>query len=503
MKLKDFLVFTIMKNLKVYKTLPNILTAFTILIASSLPIWHQALADEVSDAQNYAQGLSAVFEKVADTITPSVVSISAVKKPKKLSNLKKKFNDPAMDPFREFFGDDFMERFQGPEGGGGQGQQGLGTGVIVDPSGYILTNNHVVGEADELTVTLYDKRKFKAEVKGKDPKTDIAVIKIKADHLTAAKLGDSDSLKIGEWVVASGNPFGLSNSITSGIVSAKGRAISGGSQFEDFIQTDAAINPGNSGGPLLNLKGEVVGINTAIFSRSGGYMGIGFAIPISMAKSVMESLISKGKVIRGWLGVGIQNLSEELSSSFNYVGTDGALVGSVSKGSPAYKAGFEQGDIITKFGGMKVTDVNQLRNLVANTAPGQTLDVEVYRAGKAKSLSVKVDELTTQDQQEPEQEKSDSSVDLGIEMQSLTPELSQQLHSDKLHGVVVTNVAPGGIGESAGLQPRDIIMSINGKPIKSVKELLAEITPAALTKGVRLVVDSQGMEHFIFLKANE
>lgn len=454
--------------------------------------------DDLSESKGYAQGLSAAFEKVADTVTPSVVSISSIKKPKKLNTLKKKFNDPAFDPFREFFGDDFFDRFQAPEGGA---QQGLGTGVIIDESGYILTNNHVVGDADEVTVTLNDKRKFKAEIKGKDPKTDVAVIKIKADHLVPAKLGNSDALKIGEWVIACGNPFGLSNSITAGIVSAKGRSISGGGQFEDFIQTDAAINPGNSGGPLLNLDGEVVGINTAIFSRSGGYMGIGFAIPISMAKGVMESLISKGKVVRGWLGVGIQNLTDELSASFNYSGTDGALVGSVSKGSPAFKAGFEQGDIITKFNDTKVSDVNQLRNLVANTIPGQSVAIQVFRAGAAKVLTVKVDELTNQDQQEPEVEKADTSVDLGIDMQSMTPELAQQLHSDKTHGIVVTNVTPGGIGEAAGLQPRDIILSVNGKPVKNVKEFLAEMTEDTLKKGARVIVDSNGMEHFVFLKA--
>ena len=460
----------------------------------------QAHASSVATAQN----LSAAFEKVADTITPSVVSISTAKKPKKNNReaLRKKLNDPALEQFKEFFGPDFFDRYQNqPDNQGGQ--LGLGTGVIIDASGLILTNNHVIGDADDVTVTLFDKRKFKAEIKGVDPKSDIAVIKIKADKLTAAKLGNSDSLKIGEWVIASGNPFGLSNSITAGIVSAKGRSITGGGQFEDFIQTDAAINPGNSGGPLLNLNGEVVGINTAIFSRSGGYMGIGFAIPITMAKSVMESLITKGKVIRGWLGVGIQNLTDELSSSFQYSGTEGALVGTVSEGSPAFKAGFEQGDIITKFGETKITDVNQLRNIVAAVTPGQKIDVDVLRAGKAKTLTVKIEELSNQDAQSPEVDKPDNSVDLGIEMQTLTQELASQLHSKKSHGIVVTGVTPGGLGESAGLVPRDIIVSVNNKPVKNVKELLSEVTEAALTKGVRLVVDSQGMERFVFLRSAE
>ncbi len=469
--------------------------------SSALP-QDQAIASSVATAQT----LSAAFEKVADSITPSVVSISTAKKPKKSNReaFRKKLNDPALEQFKEFFGPDFFDRFQQqiPDGNQG-GPVGLGTGVIIDESGLILTNNHVLGDADDVTVTLSDKRKFKAEIKGTDPKSDIAVIKIKADKLTAAHLGNSDSLKIGEWVIACGNPFGLSNSITAGIVSAKGRAISNGGQFEDFIQTDAAINPGNSGGPLLNLNGDVVGINTAIFSRSGGYMGIGFAIPITMAKSVMDSLITKGKVVRGWLGVGIQNLTEELSGSFQFSGTEGALVGTVSEGSPAFKAGFEQGDIITKFGETKILDVNQLRNLVAATTPGQKIDVEVHRAGKVKSLTVKIEELSNQDVQAPEADKPDNSIDLGIEMQTLTQELASQLHSKKSHGIVVTGVTPGSIAESAGLSPRDIIISVNGKPVKNVKELLAEVTEQALAKGVRLVVDSQGMERFVFLRSAE
>lgn len=485
------------------KKISYLLLTFALLISfnNTTSLADTAQSSTAQTGTDIAQNLSSAFEKVAESITPSVVSITSTKKPKRRDLLKKKFNDPSMEQFKQFFGDDFMNRFQQPDGGG---QQGLGTGVIVDAEkGLILTNNHVIGEADEITVVLSDKRKFKAEIKGRDPKSDIAVIKIKADKLIAAHLGDSDQLRIGEWVVASGSPFGLSNSITAGIVSAKGRAISGGAQFEDFIQTDAAINPGNSGGPLLNLKGDVVGINTAIFSRSGGYMGIGFAIPISMAKSVMNSLITKGKVVRGWLGVGIQNLTDELAQSFQFKSTEGALVGSVSEGSPAFKAGFEQGDIITKFGDSKITDVNQLRNLVAGTSPGESINVEVIRGGKIKNITVKIEELSAQDSSDTSITKEETGIDIGIEMQTLTPELSAQLKSKKSHGVVITSVVPGGIGETAGLTPRDIIISVDGKPIKNVKELLAEITEERLQKGLRLVIDSQGMERFVFLKDGE
>lgn len=466
------------------------------------PVSGQSPSSPPALANDYAQSLSNSFETVANGITPSVVSISAIKKPKKISGQRKQLGENPFDPFRDFFGGDPLSPFQAPDDGG---QQGLGTGVVVDEKGYILTNNHVVGEADELTVVLNDKRRFKAQIVGRDPKTDIAVIKINASNLSAARLGDSDKLKIGEWVIACGNPFGLSNSITAGIVSAKGRSISRGGQFEDFIQTDAAINPGNSGGPLLNLKGEVVGINTAIFSRSGGYMGIGFAIPIGMARSVMESLITKGKVIRGWLGVSIQNLTEDLSKSFAYPeGTEGALVGSVSAGSPAAKAGVLQEDIITGFNGTKITDVNQLRNLVASTSPGQNVSIEVFRDKQKKTLTVKVDELTGQDEEMlAQEEKLDSSADLGIDLQTLTPELARQLRTKKTSGVIVTNVQPGGLADSAGLLPRDIILSVNKQGVKSVKDLLSLVTEKSLREGIRLIVETQGMEHFVFLKSEE
>lgn len=489
-------------------TLLRISARFTtcILFLSTLYLPPIVLAD-TAESIRLAQGLSSAFEDVAQSITPSVVSVSSLKRPRKIPMVRKRQADPSLEPFKDFFGEDFMEKFpffQGPDGDGGA-QQGLGTGVIVDANGYILTNNHVIGEADEITVVLSDKRKFKAEVKGRDPKSDIAVIKISASNLTPARLGDSKNLKIGQWVIACGNPFGLDNTITAGIVSAKGRSISAGGQFEDFIQTDAAINPGNSGGPLLNLNGEVVGINTAIFSRSGGYMGIGFAIPIDMAKAVMESLISKGKVVRGWLGVSIQNLTEDLSSSFGLNTTEGALVGSVSPGSPAAKAGMKQGDIVVRFNGTKILDVNQLRNLVASTPPGEKAEVEVIRDSNSVTLSVGVEELDAakvQDEIEQEQQ-ADSAVDLGVDLKTLTPDLAPRLGTKKTSGVIVLSVAPGSIAETAGLISRDIIISVNGKSVKNVKEFLAIVNDAALTKGVRLVVDTQGVERFVVIRSSK
>ena len=457
-----------------------------------------------------ARELSVAFEEAAKSITPSVVNISSIKKPKGSGKLSsKQLNDPFFEQFRDFFGEDFMDRFQqNNPGGQGQGrggelpgQQGLGTGVIVDARGYILTNNHVIEGADELRVRLNEDQTVKAELIGTDPKSDIAVIKIKVPDLKAARLGSSEDLKIGEWVVAAGNPFGLDNTITAGIVSAKGRSLQGGGQYEDFIQTDAAINPGNSGGPLVNLDGEVVGINTAIFSRSGGYMGIGFAIPIDMAKMVMESLISKGKVVRGWLGVGIQNLTEDLSASFNYSGKGGALVGHVEDGGPASKAGLKQGDIITKIKGEDIKNVTQLRNIVAGVVPGTSVDIAYFRDGKSQTSSVKIGELPGQ--KVKEEVEVETKTDIGISVDDLTPEVARRLGLSSAKGVIVKSVKPGSIAARAGVQSRDVIVSMNGKKVSTVEEFYKELDAGNLKKGIRAIVQTEGMERFVFFRSDE
>lgn len=456
-------------------------------------------------AKAAARDLSTAFEEAAKSITPSVVNISAIKKPKGNNQQSKRQNDPFFDQFKDFFGEDFLERYPNSPNGGGRGempgQQGLGTGVIVDSKGYILTNNHVVEGADELRVRLSETQTVKAEFIGTDPRTDIAVIKIKGTDFQAAKLGSSENLKIGQWVVAAGNPFGLDNTITAGIVSAKGRSLQGGGQYEDFIQTDAAINPGNSGGPLVNLDGEVVGINTAIFSRSGGYMGIGFAIPIDMAKAVMESLISKGKVIRGWLGVGIQNLTEDLAASFDFKGVTGALIGHVEEEGPASKAGLKQGDIIIKIKGEQIKNVTQLRNLVAAVPPGTSIEIEYYREGKNKTTSVKIGELPGQ--KEKEIEKIETKIDIGLSVDDLTPDVARRLGLTNPKGVIVKAVKPSSIAARAGIQSRDVIVSVNSKKVVSVEEFYKLIGSGDLKKGIRVVVQTEGMERFVFLRAEE
>lgn len=480
----------------------KIKTFATILFSISLLVTKVTLTHAESSDQGvaYARGLSSAFAEVAEKITPSVVNISAVKTKNYMeSQTPQQFNDPFLQPFFEFFGEDFPRQFGAPEG---PAQQGLGTGVIIDKEGHIITNNHVIGEADEVRVRLHDGRSFRAEIIGTDPRSDLAVIKISAPDLKPAKMGDSDQLMIGEWVIAAGNPFGLDNTITTGIVSAKGRSISGGNQYEDYIQTDAAINPGNSGGPLVNLSGEVIGINTAIFSRSGGYMGIGFAIPSNMVRHVKESLIREGRVVRGWLGVGIQNLTKELADSFNYTSTKGALVGHIDEKGPASKAGLQQGDIIVAFDGIEVVDTNQLRNMVAAIRPGNKIKVAIIRDGRKKELTLEVGELPSSSTPALALER-DSATELGLNVESLTPELAQQLGASSSFGVVVTSVAPGSVAGRAGLQRGDIIVNANGTQIKTVKQFLSYLTTKSLKRGVRLLVESRGMQHFVLLKSED
>ncbi|MFQ5490480.1 MAG: DegQ family serine endoprotease [Phycisphaerae bacterium] len=446
------------------------------------------------------QDLSTAFEEVAKVIDPSVVNISSVKRIGATQKMQR-LPDPFFNgPFRDFFGNGFFDRFF-HQGGRQRGfvQQGLGTGVLVTEDGYVLTNDHVVAGADEVTVKLSDDRTFSAKVIGTDPKTDLAVVKIEATDLYPATLGNSDEVRIGQWVVAVGNPFGLSHTLTAGIVSAKGRSNVGIVDYEDFIQTDAAINPGNSGGPLVNLQGEVVGINTAIFSKSGGYMGIGFSIPINMAKSVLHSLIQDGKVVRGWLGVGIQDLNEGLAKSFDYDGKDGVLVGDVTPDSPADKAGFKSGDIITWYDGKKVPNMERLRSRVAQTKPGKDVAVKVFRDGQYKSLTVQIGELESE--QLASAGKATAVGELGMTLRTLTPEIGQQLgYEDDVEGVVVTSVEPLSAADRAGIRARDVIVSVQDHEVKNVRDFGKVLKKYDLTEGVRLGVRTGSMRRFVFLR---
>ncbi|NPB09252.1 MAG: DegQ family serine endoprotease, partial [Thermodesulfobacteria bacterium] len=414
--------------------------------------------------------LSKAFAEVAKKAGPAVVFVQVEKVVERA---------PAMEPFPfggpfDFFGNDFFERFFRQRFPRKFKQMGAGSGFIISPDGYILTNNHVVANANKVTVKLADGREFKAKIVGTDPASDVAVLKIEAKDLPVLPLGDSDKIEVGEWVIAIGNPFGLTQTVTVGVISAKGRSGVGITDYEDFIQTDAAINPGNSGGPLVNLRGEAIGMNTAIFTRSGGYMGIGFAIPINMVKVITKQLIEKGKVVRGWLGVVIQDLNEDLAKSFGLDKPEGALVTEVAEGSPAEKAGLKSGDVIVEYNGKPVHNVAELRTMVALTPPGTKVKLVVIRQGKRKELEVTIGQqpqtlslITGEDQLLQK---------LGLRVQALTPDLAERFGYAPNEGVIIAQVAPGSPAAMAGLAPGMIIVEVNHKRVKTMEEFAQALT---------------------------
>jgi serine protease Do len=427
-----------------------------------------------SQGKDLLNQFSAAFEAAAAKVNPSVVPIFSEQVTK------------AQDPMTQFFGDDFFRRFFGNQGnpGGDQKQtvRSLGSGVIVSKDGYILTNNHVVDGSDKLTVTLQDKKKYTAKVVGRDPQTDIAVIKINADNLPVATLGNSDNVKVGQWVIAVGNPFNLMHTVTAGIISAKGRSSMNLADYEDFIQTDASINPGNSGGALADLDGNIIGINTAIYSPNGaGNVGIGFSVPINMARNVMNSLIASGKVSRGYLGLIPQDIDDNLAKALNLKNTDGSLVGDVSSGGPAEKAGIKRGDIITEFNGTQITSSTQLRNLVAAAKAGSDAKVDLLRDGNKKQITVTLGErpkdLTASSGESDEggSEEEQSNQKLGLSVQTLTSDLARQLKYEGDHGVLISSVTPGSAAEEAGLRRGDLVKEVNRKGISSVQEFKAAV----------------------------
>jgi serine protease Do len=402
-----------------------------------------------------------IFVKVAQMVKPAVVNIST-EKIVRVPYAPFSFFD---DFFREFFGEEWPSF---PRQDQEMIQRSLGSGVIVSEDGYILTNNHVIKNADKIRITLLDKREFKAEVVGTDPKTDVAVLRIKAKDLPVIKIGDSDEVQEGEWVLAIGNPFGLGHTITAGIVSAKARSVRGLTEYGDFIQTDAAINPGNSGGALVNLKGELIGINTAIYTRSGGYQGIGFAIPINLAKQIMKMIIEKGGVIRGYLGIYMQPVDPDLARKFGLKKPIGVLVSDVVEDSPAEKAGLKEGDLILKYNGKDVKSTSHLQAMVISTEPGTKVKLEILRRGRHKTIEVKVGELPEEGEIAAKTEKTDW---LGITVQTLTPDLARRFRYDEnLKGVIVVEVDPKGPAARKGIKRGDLIREMNNREVRSIKD---------------------------------
>jgi serine protease Do/serine protease DegQ len=436
------------------------------------------------DPRTVLRALEEAFTAVADRVTPAVVNVSAVPDRSAPTN---ESGGPE-ERFREFFGDELYERYfrRRPR----EDARASGSGVLVDPKGYILTNNHVIENAREITVRLSDSRKFPAKLVGRDPKTDLAVLKVEAPApLPVAELADSDRLRVGQWAIAIGNPFGLDRTVTVGIISATARNRVGVTTYENFIQTDASINPGNSGGPLLNLDGKVIGINTAIVASG---QGIGFSIPINEAKAVMGQLIARGRVVRGWLGIVIQDVTDELAATFGVRERQGVLVADVMKGGPADGGGVRPGDVVVEFGGVRIREVPDLQRRVANIAPGQAAKLTVVRDSKPVALTVTVGEM-------PAEEATPAAVEpgpdgFGLRTEPLSADLAERLKLPYSRGVVVVDVAAGGPADAAGLRRGDVILEVARQPVSDPAELRRALTALAPGDSALLYVHRPGGE---------
>jgi serine protease Do len=450
-------------------------------------------APEIPEAQAVTAAPAGVakvplsFSELAERVKPAVVNISTSKTFKGRGRGNAPFGGSP-------FGDDFFDRFFGDMPRREFKQRSLGSGFIISNDGYIFTNNHVVEQADKILVKTSDGKEYEAKVIGTDPNTDIALIKIKAENsLPVAEIGDSEKVKVGEWVIAIGNPFGLDATVTAGIVSAKGRVIGAG-PYDNFIQTDASINPGNSGGPLFSMEGKVIGINTAIVAHG---QGIGFAIPISMAKSILADLKTKGKVTRGWMGISVQDITDDIARNLNHKSKNGALVSDVFKGDPADKAGIKIGDIITEINGKPIKDTHELLLIIAGLQVGQKMVIKAIRDGKEMSFQVTVGERR-EDITQAGVEKSGKGH-FGIATQEITPDIAKQLGISK-EGVIVTDVQPGSPADEVGIQPQDVIVQVNRVKISSMKDYNREIIRAAEKKSVTLLIKRGRSSFFVALR---
>jgi serine protease Do len=453
------------------------------------------------DGSKSAKELSSAFATAAKQAMPAVVSIKVEKtiETGRLSQGDMQFNDPfGNDFFRQFFGGQLPQQYQAPRK---YKEQGQGSGFIISKDGYILTNNHVVGDADKITVELQDGRKFtNAKVIGTDPGTEVALIKIDGDNFPVLPMGDSTKNDIGDWVIAIGNPFGLSETVTVGVISAVGRNKVGIASYENFIQTDAAINPGNSGGPLINLDGQVIGINTAIYSESGGYMGIGFAIPIDMAKNIEQQLKEKGKVIRGYLGILCQDITPDMAELLGLKKSEGIIISNVEKDSPADKAGLKGHDIILELNGKKIESYDTFRNDIADIQPDSKIKLTVSRDGEKQNITVTLGERPADGTAKvlpKEQPKSKEA--LGIEVQDVTNDIARQLGYKVGEGVVVTSVDPGSPAGEAGIESGDLILSVDRKNVNSADEFEKAISKIKGNK-VLLLVKSGDVSQFIVIQ---
>jgi serine protease Do len=444
--------------------------------------------------------LEKAFAAVAAHVKPAVVSVYSEKTVKyEAPEFPFPFGD---DFFRQFFGQQFSNPSQRPREYRVP-QRGMGSGMIIDKQGHILTNYHVVDNVDKLNVRLADQRRFDAEVVGTDPRTDVAIIKIKGkvpDDLPTVDLGDSDALQVGDLVIAVGAPFGLTQTVTQGIISATGRQDVGVADYEDFLQTDAAINPGNSGGPLVNMRGQVIGIDSAIATNIGQFAGVGFAIPINMVKTMLPTLIKGGKITRGMLGVVIQDVNEDLAKQFHLSEAQGALVSQVNENSPASEAGVKVGDVIVGYDGKKVEDTRQLRNWVAGTAPGTRVAIEVIRNGKHETLSATIATLSAETAETGAPSGGgDQLTALGLSVKTLTPQLARQFRLADEKGVVITGVQGGSIASEGGLQAGDVIAEADRQPVSNARELENVLAQAKNKDRVLFLIKRKGGSLFVVL----
>ncbi|MBA4371279.1 MAG: hypothetical protein C0402_00275 [Thermodesulfovibrio sp.] len=468
-----------------------------LLVSALLLTWTVTVAtaasSKISDQSiDHLTKTGRAMAEIASAVKPAIVNISTTRTVKIQGGMDL-FDDPF---FKRFFGDQFNRQRQPRE----RKSAGLGSGVIVSADGYIVTNYHVVKEADEIKVTLADKKEYIGKVIGSDPKTEISIVKIEAKELPTLPWGNSEKLQVGEIVLAVGNPYGLNQTVTMGIVSAIGRANVGIADYEDFIQTDAAINPGNSGGALVNPRGELVGINTAIFSTSGGYQGIGFAIPSNMIKSIMDSLVQKGKVVRGWLGVSIQKITPELSKQFKMNEDTGILVSDAVENSPAEKAGIKRGDIIIEYDGKRTAEPYQLRNMVANTSPGEEHVLTILRDGIRQSVKVIIGDVPSDQQGEPGDYQNALK---GIGVQEITPELAKKMNIPvRIKGVVINDIGDN-VPASGVLIQGDVIQEINRKKISSLKEYQEIASKLKKDEDLLVLIFRNGASTFVTLSVKQ
>jgi serine protease Do len=469
----------------------------------------EASSEEAVSIPNGVIELQEAFTNVAQAVKPAVVNISAVQILKmEVPYYEFYFGDPFEDFFDEFFGRPRERRPEPEKKEFRRRLEGTGSGVIIDPQGYILTNYHVIARAEEIKVTLSNgkEKKYDGEVVGKDPKTDLAVIRIKAkEKFPAAKLGDSDKIRIGDWAIAIGSPFGLKQTLTVGVISAKRQSLFvEGKEYRDMIQTDASINRGNSGGPLVNIKGEVVGINTAIYAPTGVFAGVGFAIPINDAKEILDELIEKGKVVRGWLGIEIREVDEVIAKQFSLSDEKGVLVNRVMEGSSAEKGGMKRGDVIVKIEGRKVEGVRDLQEVVARTKPGKKVKIAVIREKKEVTLTVKLGEMpeTIEEAKVKEEEKEkieEGEVEewLGMKVEALTPALARNYRIEDGKGVVIVEIEIGSKAEEMGLVEGDLISSINRQSTGDCKEFKKMVKQVDLSQGVVFDIVRRGRPIYI------